>query len=127
MEKIATDFRVITKNVDEQIHTCKESLEGWYHIMTIMNNTEEEFNRAWKAYGSISVILKVFNELRSLIFNQGYKRAADYIRFTVHQIERFTDSNLIKSDVVTGDPVIDAKLTIHYAFRAYLKILNADK
>lgn len=127
MEKQITKFVAVAKAVDDQITLCKESLEESFCIMTLMDNNEKDYNEAYKAYAAVSLMLRILTEFRGYIFNQGRKRAIAYLRFTVHQIERFTDSSLLGSETSTGDPVLDTKITIHGIFRKYLEILEIEE
>lgn len=122
MKSLVSKFDAIAEHLKKQIRYTEEDIEKANNTLQLIKSDEQTYNNAWLQLAGLLAMNNFLHNLDSLIKKGKLKSAENYIRFTCHQIEQFTDKALLDDDKIrsTGNTALDSKILIHDVFAYYL-------
>lgn len=114
-------LKPIAEELAKQLDLCEETFKETAYTLALLNNSTDAYNEAWYGYAATSIMHHQFMTLKTFVEDGNVKMTENCIRFTLHQIEKFTNPSDLIKDESTGDILLDAKITIYQIFKTYLK------
>lgn len=114
-------LKTIAEELTKQLNLCEETLKYTSHSLGLLDNSSDTYNEAWYGFAATSIMNHQFQVLKNFVDAGDVKMTENCIRFTLHQLEKFTNHEDLIKDNSTGDILLDAKITIYQNFKAYLK------
>ena len=122
MKTLEEKFAAIAAQLKKQITFVDEDIKAANDTLMLLESDEQTYNSEWLKLSGLLAMKHFLNALDELIKHGKLKEAENFIRFNCHQIERFTDKELLVSEDIksTGNNALDCKIALHDIFTFFL-------
>lgn len=122
MKTLEEKFEAIAAQLKKQMAFVDEDIQAANDALMLLESDEETYNSEWLKLSGLLAMSHFLHTLDELTKRGELKDAENFIRFNCHQIERFTDKELLVSENIksTGNEALDCKIALHDIFTFFL-------